>query len=128
MAGTKEARPMNKEAILKHTASYEDNLLERLKDPELAQAYLEAAVESYEKEGNTEALLLAMRDVAEAQGGIGQLARRTAISRQHLYDILASKHNPSLNNWLDILSGLGFRVRLERQDVIAEHAPSDHRV
>ena len=63
---------MNKEAILKHTASYEDNLLERLKDPELAQAYLEAAVESYEKEGNTEALLLAMRDVAEAQGGIGQ--------------------------------------------------------
>ena len=119
---------MNKEAILKHTASYEDNLLERLKDPELAQAYLEAAVESYEKEGNTEALLLAMRDVAEAQGGIGQLAKRTAISRQHLYDILASKHNPSLNNWLNILSGLGFRVRLERQDVIAEHTPSDHRV
>ena len=61
---------MNKEAILNHTTSYEDNLLKRLKDPELAQAYLEAAVESYEKEGNTEALLLAMRDVAEAQGGI----------------------------------------------------------
>ena len=119
---------MNREAILKHTASYEDNLLERLKDPELAQAYLEAAVESYEKEGNTEALLLAMRDVAEAQGGIGQLAKRTAISRQHLYDILASKHNPRLDNWLNILSGLGFRVRLERQDIVAEHTPSDHRV
>ena len=43
---------MNKEAILKHTASYEDNLIERLKDPELAQNYLETAVESYEREGN----------------------------------------------------------------------------
>ncbi len=105
---------MNKEAILKHTTSYEDNLLERLRDPELAQAYLEAAFESHEKDGNTEALLLAMRDVAEAQGGIGQLAKRTSVSRQHLYDMLASKHNPGLDNWLSVLSGLGFRVRLER--------------
>ncbi len=105
---------MNKEAVLKHTASYEDNLLERLKDAELAQAYLEAAFESCEKDGDTEALLLAMRDVAEAQGGIGQLAKRTSVSRQHLYDMLASKHNPGLDNWLSVLSGLGFRVRLER--------------
>ena len=105
---------MNKEGILKHTTSYEDNLLERLRDPELAQAYLEAAFESHEKDGDTEALLLAMRDVAEAQGGIGQLAKRTSVSRQHLYDMLASKHNPGLDNWLSVLSGLGFRVRLER--------------
>ena len=105
---------MSKDAIMKHTTSYEDNLLVRLRDSELAQAYLEAAFESCEKDGDTEALLLAMRDVAEAQGGIGQLAKRTAVSRQHLYDMLASKHNPSLDNWLSVLSGLGFRVRLER--------------
>ena len=116
---------MNKEAILKHTTSYEDNLIERLKDPELAQDYLEAAVESYERERDTEALLLAMRDVAEAQGGIGQLAKRTAISRQHLYDILASKHNPRLDNWLNILSGLGFRVRLERQEIVGQASPHE---
>jgi probable addiction module antidote protein len=115
---------MNKEAILKHTASYEDNLLERLRDPELAQAYLEAAVDSYKGDGDTQALLLAMRDVAEAQGGIGELAKRTSISRQHLYEILASRHNPRLDNWLNIISGLGFRVRLERQDVTIEGASS----
>ncbi len=105
---------MNKEAILKHTTSYEEKLLERLRDPELAQAYLEVAFDSYEKDGDTAALLLAMRDVAEAQGGIGQLAKRTTISRQHLYEILASKHNPRLDNWLSVLSGLGFRIRLEK--------------
>lgn len=53
--------PMNREAILKRTASYEDNLLERLKNPELAQAYLKPAIGSFEREGSTEALLLAMR-------------------------------------------------------------------
>lgn len=119
---------MNKEFILKHTTNYEDNLLDRLRDLELAQAYLEAAFGSYEKDGDTEALLLAMKDVAEAQGGIGQLAKRTTISRQHLYEILASKHNPRLDNWLSILSGLGFRVRLERQDVTAEPTPSSIKV
>ena len=113
---------MNKEAILKHTTSYEENLLRRLQDSELAQAYLEAAFESYEQDGDTEVLLLAMRHVAEAQGGIGELAKRTTISREHLYDILASKHNPRLDNWLNIISGLGFRVRLEPQKKPAEHA------
>jgi len=112
---------MNKEAILKHTTSYEENLIKHLQDPELAQAYLETAFESYEQDGDTDALLLAMRDVAEAQGGIGELAKRTRISREHLYDILASKHNPRLDNWLDILSALGFRVRLERQKTPTEH-------
>jgi len=35
------------------------------------------------------------------------------ITREHLYNVLASKHNPRLDNLLSILSGLGFRVRLE---------------
>lgn len=108
---------MNKEALLKLTTSHEEELLEDLKDPEEAMAYLEAAFESYESDGNTEALLLAMRDVAEAQGGIGELAKRTAVSREHLYEILAGKYNPRLDNWLNILSGLGFRVRLERRKI-----------
>ncbi|MBD3183411.1 transcriptional regulator [Candidatus Poribacteria bacterium] len=116
---------MNKESVLKHTSSYRDRLLKRLKDPEMAQAYLEAAVESYEREGETQALLLAMRDVAEAQGGIGQLAKRTTISRPHLYDILASKHEPRLDNWLSIISGLGFRIRLEPQETRTEPVLSD---
>lgn len=53
-----------------------------------------------------------MRDVAQAQGGIGSLAKRVGISREHL-NVLASKHNPRLDNLLSILSGLGFQVRLE---------------
>lgn len=109
---------MNKKEILKHTTSYEEELIEDLKDVNEARAYLEAAFESYEEDGDTESLLLAMRDVAEAQGGIGKLAKRTTISREHLYEILASKHNPRLDNWLSIISGLGFRVRLERENII----------
>ena len=104
---------MNRETVLKHTTSFKENLLKALSDPKEAQAYLEAAPEAYEGDGNTDALLLAMRDVAQAQGGVGQLAKRVGITREHLYNVLASKHNPRLDNLLSILSGLGFRVRLE---------------
>jgi len=113
---------MNKEAILKHTTSYEENLIKHLQDPELAQAYLETAFESYQDDKDTEALLLAMKDVAEAQGGIGKLAKKITVSREHLYDILSSKHNPRLDNWLEIISALGFRVKLERQEKKAGHS------
>ncbi len=114
---------MNRDFILKNTRSYDEWLIERLKDPEEARGYLEASLEEYEKDGDTMALLLAMRDVAQAQDGIGQLAKRTNVSRKHLYDILASKHQPRLDHLLSILSGLGFRVRLERQHVPTEPSP-----
>jgi probable addiction module antidote protein len=107
---------MNRETVLKHTTSFKENLLKALKDPKEAQAYLEAALSAYEADGLTDALLLAMRDVAQAQGGVGQLAKRVGITREHLYSVLASKHNPRLDNLLSILSGLGFRVRLELKE------------
>ena len=88
---------MNRETVLKHTTSFKENLLTALADPKEAQVYLEAALAAYEADNNTDALLLAMRDVAQAQGGIGQLAKRVGISREHLYNVLASKHNPRLD-------------------------------
>jgi probable addiction module antidote protein len=111
---------MNKDLILKNTRRYDEWLIQYLQDPKEAQAYLEASLEAYEEDGNTDALLLALGHVAKAQGGIGKLAKRTAVSREHLYEILASKHQPRLDNLLSILSGLGFRIRLERQDIPAE--------
>jgi len=114
---------MDKEFILKNTRSHNEWLIEYLKDPEEAQNYLEASLEEYEKDGDTTALLLALRSVAQAQDGIGQLATRTAVSREHLYDILASQHIPRLDNVLSILSALGFRLRLERVKMTPESVP-----
>lgn len=112
---------MDKDILLKRTSNYQDDLIEDLRDAEEARAYLEAAFAAYDEDGHTDALLLAMRNVAQAQGGIGELAKRTSITREHLYEVLASKHNPRLDNWLDILAGLGFRVRLEQ---LSKHSAS----
>lgn len=60
---------------------FEAHHLEFLKDPERARVYLEVALEEYEKDHDSEAFLLALRDVAEAQGGLGQLAKRASLNR-----------------------------------------------
>jgi probable addiction module antidote protein len=88
-----------------------------LKDPQEAQAHLQGALEEYEETGDTKALLLALRDVAEVQGGVGQLAKRCGVNREHLYRVLSSRSKPRVDNLLAIIAGLGFRVRLEPQGI-----------
>lgn len=92
---------------------FEDDLRERLTDPDYARVFLDVALEEYEKDGDTEAFLLALRDVTEAQGGISKLAERTKLNRQNLYKALSEKGNPRLETVGAILHGLGFRLSVE---------------
>ena len=92
---------------------YRDYLIETLQDPEEATAYLQVTLEEYMADNNTEAFLLALRTIAEAQGGLSELARRTCLNRQNLYRTLSSNGNPKLNTLGTILNGLGYRLSVE---------------
>ena len=104
---------MNEKKILQHTVSYDEGLLEALKDPVEARAYLEVALDECEASGETAGLLLALRDVAQAQGGVGALADRSGLHRDQLYRILSSRSKPQLDKLMAIISALGFRLRLD---------------
>ena len=103
----------NIKKILKNTGNFREGLIEDLKDPDEALSFLEVILEGYQEDKDERILMMALGDIAKAQGGIGKLAKRLKISRPHLYEILAGKHSPRLDNTLDIISGLGFKVRLE---------------
>ena len=78
----------------KRTRSYEASLLESLKDPKEAAAYLNAHLE--EKGEDAEALfLMALRDVA-ASYGITNIAEKADLGRESLYKALSSGGNPKL--------------------------------
>ena len=87
-----------------------------MKDPKEALSYLEAALEAYEEDSDTTALLLALRSVAYAQERIEKLTKGTGISRELLDAAPAGMLSPRLDNLPAILASLGFRVRLERVD------------
>lgn len=88
-------------------------LIEKLKDPEEARAFLEISLEDYEEDNDLEAFMLALRTIAEAQGGINKLAEKSHLNRQNLYKILTAKTTPKFDTALSIIRGLGFRLSLE---------------
>ena len=92
---------------------FNNYLIESLKDPKEASAYLNVALQEYKKDNDAEAFLLALRDVAEARGGLSRLAQKTKLNRQNLYRALSSKGNPQLITLGNILNGLGFHFSIE---------------
>lgn len=87
------------------TKKFKDFLLEELEDPKLAAEYLNACME----ENDPELLLLALKDIAEAMGGMGEIAKKTKISRMTLYRALARGGNPEFQSLFDIFKALQIR-------------------
>lgn len=104
---------MDKTNLLEHTASYHDALIEALHNPKEAYAYLQVALEEYQEDGDFEVLLVALRNVAEAKGGMAKLAKKTHLNRQSLYKTLSKKGNPRLDTFGLILKGLGFQLAIQ---------------
>ena len=95
------------------TTSYREQLLAELADKTEAQNYLMVALDEYEQDGDLNSFMLALRNVAEAQGGVGQLAKKTSLNRQHLYRLLSSKGNPRILTLDNILRAMGFKLAVQ---------------
>jgi len=94
---------------VKHT-NYEARLLESLKDPEEALAYLNAAL----MDEDQKVFLLALKHVLNAQIiDIFAFAEDTDISRQNIYRMLSEKGNHRWNNLRSLVDAMGWQVRLE---------------
>lgn len=68
--------------------------------------YLEVMLE----DGDARLVPIALRTVADAVGGMTQLAERTGLSRETLYRTLSDKGNPRLDTLGAILSAFGLRL------------------
>ena len=93
--------------------TFRSYMVEALKDKEEADEFLKVVLEEYEKDHNIDVFLLALKDIAEAQGGISALAKNSHISRQHLYKIFSGKISPKLDTFDAILHSLGYRISVE---------------
>ena len=97
------------------TKDYKADLLKRLSSRPYASKYLKAALDETLKDGDMDAFLLALKYVIEASGSIGTTARKTKISRQHLYRILSGEGNPTLGTLTSVLSSVGLSLDFSPQ-------------
>jgi len=91
---------------MKKSKAYQPDLIDSLRNAGEAEEYLDAALE----EGDPELFLLALRNVAEVQGGVAQLAEKTKLNRESLYKMLSERGNPELRSLDALLHALGFRL------------------
>ena len=88
--------------------SYQEYLIQSLKNPEEAAGYLNAALAG----GDLSVFLLALQNVIKARGGMTKLAEQTHKSRTSLYKALSTSGNPYLKNTHDILTAMGMQFQI----------------
>lgn len=93
---------------------YHDYLIESLKDHDHAVAYLNAALEELLNgdEESQKLFLKALKNVAEAQGNISELARKSNIRRESIYKMLSEEGNPYLQSFTALIHAMGFNLTL----------------
>jgi probable addiction module antidote protein len=95
------------------TIDYKELLFQDLQDLDEAAGYLTAALEEGE-----DVFLLAIRDVAQAHGGMTDLSKATDLNRENLYDMLSKEGNPRLSSLTAILD------KLSKENCMGKKQPS----
>ena len=82
-------------------------------DPDFASVYLAAALEESALPGGQQALLSALRHVAESQG-MAAVAQRAGIPRESLYRALNANANPTIKTLMAVLGAAGLQLAVTR--------------
>jgi probable addiction module antidote protein len=93
------------------SAPFDDLVIDQLRrDPEFAAEYLRAATEDTEEPG---VLLIALRHIAEARGGIAKVAKAAGVERESLYRALSARGNPRLSTLTAVGKAVGLKLTWE---------------
>jgi probable addiction module antidote protein len=93
------------------SVSHDDYMLRKLReDPKFAVEYLKVALEDTEEPA---VLLIALRRIAEARGGIAKVAKAAGIERESLYRALSAKGNPRLSTLVAVTKAVGLKLTVE---------------
>lgn len=93
------------------SVSHDECMIRELReDPKFAVEYLKAALEDTEEPA---VLLIALRRIAEARGGIAKVAKAAGIERESLYRALSARGNPRLSTLVAVTKAVGLKLTVE---------------
>ena len=109
--------------MAKQTINYREYLLEQLRDPEEAAAYLNAVLE----DADEPVLMIALRDVVDSLG-VSKVSKMAGLNRESLYRMLTEQGNPRLSSLAALLNALGLRLAVEVDQEITTVANNEKEV
>ena len=92
------------------TRNHDDAMVEAYRnDPELARQVINSILE----DGDQGELLIALRQMAKAFGGIQSVAEQAQLNPTQLYRTLSAEGNPALSSFSAILKAMGMRLSVQ---------------
>lgn len=90
--------------------SHDEGMAELFReDPEFAKQYLNSVLE----DGDQADLLIALRQMAQAFGGVPAVADKAQLNATQLYRTLSAEGNPELRSLTALLKAMGMRLAVE---------------
>ena len=89
---------------------HQEYLLESLKDPEEASAYLKASLDEAIDSGDFGVFQVALRNVVEAKGGISEVSSKMDVGRESFYKSLSQKGKPRFSTIIHALKSCGVEL------------------
>ncbi|WP_277185729.1 DNA-binding protein [Caballeronia sp. BR00000012568055] len=115
---------MRTKADIKPYALPDAELIARLgTDRAFASEYVCEAMRRLNDPDDFGAALTALRDVANAAGGVGAIARAGGGSRPSIYRALSPGGNPTLKTLIALLNTIGLRLAIEVNEGAAPDVP-----
>jgi probable addiction module antidote protein len=93
--------------------NYKEHLIEKLKDPEYAAAYLEACLEESIEADDMGILMLAIRDVVEAHGGMGVISAKMHVNRESFYKSLSGARDARFSTIVQAIRACGLELSFQ---------------
>jgi probable addiction module antidote protein len=91
--------------------SHDQVMVKKLrKDRAFAAEYLKAAMEDIDE---PRALLVALRHLAEARGGVAKIAEASGMERESLYRALSLRGNPRFSTLVAVTKAMGLKLTIE---------------
>jgi probable addiction module antidote protein len=91
--------------------SHDEAVIRELRDnPNFAVEYLKAALDDADEPA---VLLVALRRIAEARGGIAKVAKAAGIERESLFRALSARGNPRLSTLVAVTKAVGLKLTVE---------------
>ena len=95
----------------KASVSHDEVMVKKLRNNQaFAAEYLKAAMEDTEE---PQVLLVALRHIAEARGGIATIAKAAGIERESLYRALSPRGNPRFSTLVAVTKAMGLTLTVK---------------
>ena len=90
--------------------SHKEQLIERLKDPEYASAYLKACLDESFEINDIGVFQLAVRYVVEAHGGMTKISSKMEVNRESFYRSLSEKGKAKFYTLVNAIKACGLEL------------------